>query len=302
MCSLSCIFSFLGHSIYCHKIVLTKLIVCFPCSFSSTYPSSYDIEFSFPGKACGLDYGPRGRSHSRNASSESQSPGLSGSSNSAVGISESSSVTIQESECKNESLDKTGTELRGTFRHKKKRKTQVRGSMHPASLDLQTPKQLDDDDDDPLLSSMLAKKYEKNSDEASKGGGSRREKRLRRPTQRYIEEVSDKKSKHHKGERKFTSIDVAGIKDRQLKVRSHAELNSIGPGMLSSVPEEELLNGTKIQVVSETRPRRGRPKKQVSIVVRKFIFFYIFLCTLFLFLFYFLANNYNNDVCVAPKF
>ncbi|GMN39165.1 hypothetical protein TIFTF001_008404 [Ficus carica] len=227
------------------------------------------LEFSFSGKACGLDYGPRGRSHSRNASSESQSPGLSGSSNSAVGISESSSVTIQESECKNESLDKTGTELRGTFRHKKKRKTQVRGSMCPASLDLQTPKQLDDDDDDPLLSSMLVKKYEKNSDEASKAGGSRREKRLRRPTQRYIEEVSDKKSKHHKGERKFTSIDVTGIKDRQLKVRSHAELNSIGPGMLSLVPEEELLNGTKIQVVSETRPRRGRPKKQISIVPPK---------------------------------
>ncbi|XP_024028719.1 uncharacterized protein LOC21407106 [Morus notabilis] len=225
------------------------------------------LEFGFAGKAFGLDYGPRGGSHSRNASAESRSPGLSGSSNSAVGLSESSSVTIQESECKNDSLKKTETELRGTFRHKKKRKTQVKGSMCPASHDLQTPNQLDDDDD-PLLSSMLVNKHEKKSGEAIKVGGSRREKRLRRPTQRYIEEFSDKKSKHLKGG-KFTSVDVAGIKDRRLKVRSHAELSSIGVGTLSSVPEEELPNGNKTQVLPEIRRGRGRPKKQAPIVPPK---------------------------------
>ena len=115
---------------------------------------------------------------------------------------------------------------------------------------------------------------------------------MRRPTQRYIEELSDKKSKHFKGEGKFSSV-AAGMKDKRLKVRSHDELYPARLGMLSSVPEEELVSGTKVQAVSEIRARRGRPKKQISILVSILSILYFFLSTFYLhyffnFLFFFL--------------
>lgn len=231
------------------------------------------IEMGYAGKASGLDYGLYGGSLSRNLSSESQSPGLSGSSNSAVGISESSSVTIQESECKIDSLNKPATYELPAFRHKRRRKIPVQEVKCPASLGLQNPDELEDDDDDPLLSSMLLNKNGRNSGEGSKIGSSRGEKRMRKPTQRYIEEFSDKKSKHFKGQGNFSAVTAAGMKDKQLKLRSPDELHSVRPGTLSSVPEEELHCETKIQVVSEFRARRGRPRKQVSISVGKLCHF-----------------------------
>ncbi|PON60344.1 GAMYB transcription factor [Parasponia andersonii] len=217
------------------------------------------LDIGFAAKACGLGFGPCGVSLPRNVSCESQSPGLSGSSNSAVGISESSSVTIQE----NDSLNKPATYQLPVFRHKRRHKMPVQ------SIDLHNHNILDDDDeDDPLLSSMLLNRNGKNLGEGSKIGASRREKRLRKPTQRYIEEFSDKKSKYFKGQEKFSAVAAAGMKDKRLKVRSSDEERSMRPGMLSSVPEE-LSCETKTLVVSEFRARRGRPKKQASTSVPK---------------------------------
>ncbi|XP_022745980.1 telomere repeat-binding protein 1-like isoform X4 [Durio zibethinus] len=59
------------------------------------------LDIEFPEKHSVLDCGPREGSTLRNSSSESHSPGFSGSSNSAGGISESSIPTVQESNSKN---------------------------------------------------------------------------------------------------------------------------------------------------------------------------------------------------------
>ncbi|KAK9920946.1 hypothetical protein M0R45_029482 [Rubus argutus] len=76
------------------------------------------LDIGFTGKVSELEFGPCERSHLGN--SESRSPGLSGSSNSAVGVSESSTVTIQEFECKNHSCPKASPhKFPGDFRRKK---------------------------------------------------------------------------------------------------------------------------------------------------------------------------------------
>ncbi|XP_062117262.1 telomere repeat-binding protein 2 [Humulus lupulus] len=220
------------------------------------------LDIGFPGKVCGMDYGPPcWGSLTRNVSSASPSPGFSGSSNSPVGISESSSVTIQESECKNDSLNKPENHELPALRYRRRREK-------PVSLEFRNPS-LSDDDDDPLLSSMLINKHGRKSGDASKIGASRREKRLRKPTQRYIEEFSNKKSKHLKGQGKFSAVSAAGMKNKQLKVKSPNELHIVRSGTLSSVPEEEFPGETKIPVVPEVRARRGRPKKQISVLVTK---------------------------------
>ncbi|KAM6568930.1 hypothetical protein CsatB_016915 [Cannabis sativa] len=218
------------------------------------------LEIGFTGKPSGMDYGPPcWGSLTRNVSPASQSPGLSGSSNSAVGMSESSSVTIQESDFKNDySLLKSENHELPALKYRRR-------CEKPVSLEFRNPNLSDEDDDeDPLLSSMLLNKNGRNLGDTSKSGAPRREKRLRKPTQRYIEEFSDKKSKHLKGQGKFSAV----TKNRQLKIRSPDELHLV-TGTLSSVPEEELPSETTIQVVPEVRARRGRPKKQVSVLVTK---------------------------------
>ncbi|KAL5546149.1 hypothetical protein UlMin_005836 [Ulmus minor] len=252
------------------------------------------LDMVFAGRASGFDYGPYGGTHSRNVSSDSQSPGLSGTSNSPVGISDSSTVTIQELECKNDTLDKTETyevpavkvsrrkkrrqaPLQGSLhpdtldktetfevptvkvsRRNKRRQAPLQGSLHPASLNSQTLNELDDDED-PLISSMLYRKNGKSSGKACKVGEFVKEKRSRKRTQRYIEEFSDKKSK-------ILAVNVApaDFKEKRQKVRFD-DRQSMRPGMLASVPEEDSLCGTKSQAVSEFRARRGRPKKQVQL-------------------------------------
>ncbi|PQQ21119.1 uncharacterized protein Pyn_21030 [Prunus yedoensis var. nudiflora] len=110
----------------------------------------YLLDIGFTGKASELGFGPCEKSHLGNSSSESQSPRLSGSSNGAVGISESSTVTIQEFECKNNSIDKAVThEFHGGFRRKKRRRTPVEDNVYPASINLQN---LELDNDEKSLS------------------------------------------------------------------------------------------------------------------------------------------------------
>lgn len=200
-----------------------------------------DIEF----EKVELISGPRVGSYVGNSSSESQSPGLSGSSNGAVGISESSAVTIPTSECKNGTINKALTcELHGGFRSKCGCQTPAEDL---ASLELSKFDDFDNDD-----KSFL---------EASKIGGVLREKRLRKPTRRYIEEVSNKKPKCLKGREKYLA---AATKDTSLKVRSHSELHNVRRRALTVVHGEKPLRVTSIQSVSEVRARRGRPKKQAT--------------------------------------
>ncbi|KAE8099612.1 hypothetical protein FH972_017580 [Carpinus fangiana] len=218
-----------------------------------------DIEFAE--KAFKLDYGPSEGSYLGNSSSESQSSGLSGSSNGAVGISESSTATIPGSECKNDALDKTVTcQLHGGLRSKCGCQTPAEDSIHIASRELGKFDDLDNDEN-PLIYGILSTGSGKRSLEASRIGALLREKRSRKPTRRYIEEVSDKKSKSLKGRENYSA---AAKKDTIMKVRSRNELHNMRREALTVVPEEKPLRET-IQTLSQFRVRRGRPKKQAPI-------------------------------------
>lgn len=220
----------------------------------------YLLDIGFTGKASELGFGPCEKSHLGNSSSESQSPRLSGSSNGAVGISESSTVTIQEFECKNNSIDKAVThEFHGGFRRKKRRRTPVEGNVYPAPINLQNLEL--DNDEKSLVREIVSGENEKLSVEATKLGAFRKEKRLRKPTLRYIEEFSGKKSKDS-NERENCSA-VTATQDRS-KVRCQNEHHHVSPGILSSVPEEDSISEN--QTLAEFRTQRKLAKKYASIL------------------------------------
>ncbi|XVF76402.1 hypothetical protein PTKIN_Ptkin13bG0263700 [Pterospermum kingtungense] len=185
------------------------------------------LDIEFPEKFSELDCAPHVRSNLHNSSSESHSPGFSGSrsSNSAGGISESSIATVQESSSKNGVLGKmVSCDLHHTFRSKCGCQPSVMGTIHPSIEHMQD---CDDSDDDekPLVSFILSAKKVKSSVNVTKGGTLLGQKRQRKPTRRYIEE--------------FSRNSTTG-KSKRLKVRSDEE----------SPP-----------VPSESQRRRGRPKK-----------------------------------------
>lgn len=228
---------------------------------SSLFSLSTDIEFAE--KAFKLDYGPSEGSYLGNSSSESQSSGLSGSSNGAVGISESSTANIPGSECKNDALDKTVTcQLHGGFRSKCGCQKPAEDSIHTDSLELKKFDDLDNDEN-PLIYGRLSSGTGKRSLDASRIDALLREKRSRKPTRRYIEEFSDKKSKSLKRRENYSA---AAKKDTIMKVRSRNELHNMRQEALTVVPEEKPLRDT-IQSLSQFRARRGRPKKQAPISV-----------------------------------
>ncbi|XWS66867.1 hypothetical protein CRYUN_Cryun05aG0237800 [Craigia yunnanensis] len=177
------------------------------------------LDIEFPEKFSELDCGPHEGLNLRNLSSESHSPGFSGSSNSAGGISETSIATVQESNCKNDVLGKMAScDLHHTFMD----------TICPTIEHVQDFYESDDDDDEkPLVSFILSTKKVKSSFKVTKGGTLLRHKRLRKPTRRYIEE--------------FSRNSTTSGKNKRLKVIS-----------------QELP-----QVPSESRRRRGRPKKIV---------------------------------------
>ncbi|KAG5253206.1 telomere repeat-binding protein [Salix suchowensis] len=74
--------------------------------FSGAY-EDFLLDIELAEKVSHLDYAPREGSQVRNSSSESQSPGCSGSGNAAVGMPESSMATVPASESKNGPLQKT---------------------------------------------------------------------------------------------------------------------------------------------------------------------------------------------------
>ncbi|KAG6692762.1 hypothetical protein I3843_10G124500 [Carya illinoinensis] len=207
-----------------------------------------DIEFAEKK----LDSGPSEATCLGNSSSESPSPGLSGSCNGAVGISESSTATILESECKNDVLDKIVTcKLHGGFMSKCGCQPPAEDGIHMASIELRKLNDLDHDEN-LLACGILSTGTGKRSLEVSRIDEFLREKRLRKPTRRYIEESSSKKSGYLKGREKYP---VASTKDTSLKVKSCNELHNTGRRASTVIHEEKSLCGIRV--------RRGRPKKLV---------------------------------------
>lgn len=193
-----------------------------PFSFSGS-----DIEF--PEKFSELDCGPYEGSNLRNSSSESHSPG--GSSNSVGGMSESSIVTVQESNSKNGVLGKmVNCDIHHTIRSECGCQAPVMETIRPSIEHGQDF--VESDDEKPLVSFIVSNKKVKSSVKVTKGGTLLRQKRLRKPTKRYIEE--------------FSRNSTTSGKDKCLKVRSQEEFS---------------------QVPSESQPRRGRPKKIVQKMV-----------------------------------
>lgn len=173
----------------------------------------WDIEFNE--QVAKFDCGPIKGSHLGNSSSESHSPGLSGSSNVAIGISESSTTTVPESECKNDSLTKMITcELHRAVKSECECEVPIEDNEGPGSLDVLKFDELDNDDNC-LLSSILSKCKKRSKSSGSALGT--KVKRSRKPTQRYIEEFSDQKSKSLMDEQKVLT---AALKDKRLKVKS----------------------------------------------------------------------------------
>ncbi|GAV67878.1 Myb_DNA-bind_6 domain-containing protein [Cephalotus follicularis] len=208
----------------------------------------------------GLDCGLCDGSRLGNSSSESRSPGFSGSSNGAVGVSESSMATIPEPECKDDSHDKTVfCDSLDTFRSKRRRQVPVDDKKCPTAC-IQDSDELEDDDK-PLVNFILSCKKGKSSVQTTKVGILSKHKRLRKPTQRFIEEFSDTKSRSIV-EREDVSTDS---KDKHLKLRSYDKLDHTKASALASMCDP--FYETSAQTFSESRLRRGRgrPKKRASV-------------------------------------
>ncbi|XP_039062898.1 uncharacterized protein LOC120207520 isoform X2 [Hibiscus syriacus] len=181
------------------------------------------FDIKFPEKFSELDHVPHDISNLHNSSSESHSPGFSGSI-SVEGISESSFVIVQESNYKNSVLgEMVNYDLHHTFGSKCSCPDPVMETgRHSIEQDQGF---VDSDDEKPLVSFILSNKKVKSSVEVRKGSTHLRQKRLRKPTRRYIEELSR---------------------------------NSIaGKKCLKVEPQEDFPQ------VPESQPRRGRPRKIV---------------------------------------
>lgn len=204
----------------------------------STVCDDFLLDIEFTEKVAKFDCGPVEGSHLGNSSSESHSPGASGS-NVAVGMSDSS-ITALESECKNDSLEKmVNCELHGTFKSKCEYQAPDMEKC-PSSHDVDRFDELDSDDN-VLLSSILSKckKRVKSTVLGTKV------KRLRKPTKRYIEESSDlKPGSLMRGQ----NVSTATLKDKHPKV---TPCNGSSKGS---------------QVASESWLRGGRLKKRSPIL------------------------------------
>ncbi|KAL5809520.1 hypothetical protein ACOSQ3_030211 [Xanthoceras sorbifolium] len=109
----------------------------------STACEDFLLDIEFAEKVSAMDNLPTEGSYLGNSSSESHSPGFNGS-NVATGISESSTETVPESQCKIDSLDKMVTcELHGNFRSKCGCRLPVEDKEFPNSFDVQKFDELD---------------------------------------------------------------------------------------------------------------------------------------------------------------
>ncbi|XP_050381268.1 uncharacterized protein LOC126798362 isoform X2 [Argentina anserina] len=212
------------------------------------------LDIGFTGKDTVLEFGPHERSHCGNT--DSRSPGLSGSSNSVVGVSESSTVTIQDFECKNHSQPKESPhKFLCDLRQKKRRQTPVEGSTQPSSFSFQNLKELDNYRK-PLGNGLCSSEIDKSSVEANKIGAIIKKRRLPK-TKRFVENSSKRKAKN------FVASDnishPAATDDQCSHARSQSKLLT-RPRTLSSVPEEDSISDNL--TLSEFKIRIARPKKQ----------------------------------------
>ncbi|CAJ1968919.1 unnamed protein product [Sphenostylis stenocarpa] len=182
------------------------------------FPSAceeYFLDFEFADKFEEvLGSGPFEGSLLQNSSSESHSSGLSGSSI-VGGVLESTKVPIAHSECKNDSLDETVTyESHGAFSNNLSQPSKV-NCRYDISLDTQHLQELDTKRH--LAGGILTCKKEKGP--VGKGQpAALREKRFRKPTQRYIEEFSNARTKEKSPSEK-SSYENSEVMIPELQVR-----------------------------------------------------------------------------------
>ncbi|KAG8648543.1 uncharacterized protein LOC110620807 isoform X3 [Manihot esculenta] len=163
-------------------------------------------------KISDLDCAPLGRLHFGDSSSESQSPGFSGSSNGVHGLSESSIAVVTDSECKIGVENKTvKCELNDSSGDNWD--YQAPENVFTTTHDLEN---LDEVDDAKPESGMSSDDNAKKPVQAS----NLRQKRFRKPTLRYIEEFSVPKSRHAMERQKNLTADSRVI---SLTIRSHDE-------------------------------------------------------------------------------
>ncbi|GMI65812.1 TRF-like 8 [Hibiscus trionum] len=108
-------------------------------------------------------------------------------SNSACGILESSIATIREPNSKNGK--RVGFDLRHTFRSKYRSRGPVTDTVRPTREHVQDL-DVSNNDEKPLASPILSNQKVKSSVKVTKGDTLLRQKRQRKPTRRYIEELS----------------------------------------------------------------------------------------------------------------
>lgn len=185
-----------------------------------------------------------------NSNSESHSPGFSGSST-AGGISDSTNVpNNSQSKCKNDSLDETVTYDTHGVRSNPSQPSNI-DCMYNISLDIQHLHELNNDHS--LAGGILSCKKENITGELFRPAPSR-EKRFRKPTQRYIEESSNARSKE--------KVPTTGAKCKRRSLSSCNELHVRVKG-LKKIPCEKSSNGNSDVTLSELQRRKKNPKKEV---------------------------------------
>ncbi|KAI4300296.1 hypothetical protein L6164_033688 [Bauhinia variegata] len=219
-------------------------------AFSGAY-EDYLLDFESADKACGRKSGPYGQSVTGNSGSESHSPGLSGSSIGVGGTSESIKQPIAQSECSNDSLDTRVTcDLNGAFRNNPCQPSNG-DHMHLSPLDTQHLNELDNDH--PSTGSIASHENETVSAEACHTAALR-EKRFRRPTQRYIEEFSNLRSKE--------KVSTAATKNKESGTKLHNDLHHIRLRALRKIPDGKTICGTSDVAFPESKIHSRHLKKE----------------------------------------
>ncbi|WJX11714.1 hypothetical protein P8452_02293 [Trifolium repens] len=219
-----------------------------PAGFSDAC-GGYFLDFDFA-KVELLGSGANEDSPVENSNSESQSPGVSGSST-VGGISESTKVlpNSTQSKCKIESLDETVThDTNGLFRNNPSQPSNA-DCMYNISLDIQHLHELDNGY--PLAGGILSCKKENVTVENSQSAPPR-EKRFRKPTQRYIEESSNLKSKE--------KVRTTGAKKKRRSV-SCSELHT-RTKRLENIPIEKFSDSDSDVTLYELQHCKKYPKKE----------------------------------------
>lgn len=197
-----------------------------------------------------LEHGAYEDSPLENSNSESHSPGFSGSST-VGGISESTKApnsTQSKSEIK--SLDQTVThDTHGVFRNNPTQPSNI-DCMYNISLDIQHLHELNNGY--PLAGSILSCKEENVTVEQCESAPPR-EKRFRKPTQRYIEESSNLKSKE--------KVSSTGVKRKRRTVSLSNEFHT-KTKELKDIPSDESSSGNSDVTLSELQRCKKHPKKE----------------------------------------